>query len=68
MLPFDAMRQLERKEHVHTVLQQDNLSAWARNFWGNVFDTIATDERKYNTRAEADRIMKEMNKDVRYKR
>jgi len=68
MLPFDAMRQLERKEHVHTVLQQDNLSAWARKFWSNVFDTIAMDEQKYNTRAEADRIMKEMNKDVRYKR
>jgi len=68
MMPFNAMTQLERKANVHAVLQQDNLSAWARNFWGNVFDTIAMDERKYNTRAEADRIMKEMNKDVRYKR
>ena len=68
MLPFDAMRQLERKEHVHTVLQQDNLSAWARNFWGNVFDTIAMDEAKYDARVESDRIINEMNKDPRYKR
>jgi len=59
---------MQCKEHVHTVLQQDNLSAWARNFWGNVFDTIAMDEEKYNTRVEGDRIINEMNKDVRYKR
>ena len=68
MLPFDEITQLERKANVHAVLQQDNLSAWARNFWGNVFDTIAMDEAKYDARVEADRIMKEMNKDPRYKR
>jgi hypothetical protein len=68
MMPFDEMIQLGRKANVHAVLERDNLTPWARNFWGNVFDTIAMDERKYNTRAEADRIMKEMNKDVRYKR
>ena len=68
MIPFDEMKQLERKANVHAVLERDNLSAWARKFWGNVFDTIATDEQKYNTRIEADRIMNEMNKDVRYKR
>ena len=68
MIAFDEMKQLERKAFVHAVLERDNLSAWARNFWGNVFDTIAMDEVKYNTRIEADRIMNEMNKDVRYKR
>ena len=68
MIAFDEMKQLERKAIVHAVLERDNLSAWARNFWGNVFDTIAMDEVKYNTRIEADRIMNEMNKDVRYKR
>jgi hypothetical protein len=68
MLPFDEMIQLERRANVHAVLERDNLTPWARKYWSNVFNTIATDERKYNTRAEADRIMKEMNKDVRYKR
>jgi hypothetical protein len=68
MMPFDEMIQLGRKANVHAVLERDNLTPWARKFWGNVFNTIAMDERKYNTRAEADRIMKEMNKDVRYKR
>ena len=68
MLPFDEMIQLERRANVHAVLERDNLTPWARKFWGNVFDTIATDEQKYNTRIEADRIMNEMNKDVRYKR
>jgi hypothetical protein len=68
MLPFDEITQLERKATVHAVLQQDNLSAWARKFWSNVFDTIAMDEAKYDARVEADRIMKEMNKDPRYKR
>ena len=68
MMPFDEMIQLGRKANVHAVLERDNLTPWARNFWGNVFNTIAMDETKYNTRAEADRIMKEMNKDVRYKR
>ena len=68
MMPFNEMTQLERKANVHTILQQDNLTPWARQFWGNVFDTIAMDETKYNTRVEADRIMNEMNKDIRYKR
>ena len=68
MIAFNEMKQLARKANVHAVLERDNLTPWARKFWGNVFNTIAMDERKYNTRAEADRIMKEMNKDVRYKR
>tara|TARA_R110000803_G_scaffold5920_2_gene19398 strand:- start:830 stop:1036 length:207 start_codon:yes stop_codon:yes gene_type:complete len=68
MIAFNEMKQLARKANVHAVLERDNLTPWARKFWGNVFDTIATDEVSYNTRIEADRIMKEMNKDVRYKR
>ena len=68
MLPFDEMIQLERRANVHAVLERDNLSAWARKFWSNVFNTIAMDEERYNIRIEADRIMKEMNKDPRYKR
>ena len=51
-MPFDEMIQLERKANVHAVLERDNLTPWARKFWGNVFNTIAMDER-YNTRAEA---------------
>ena len=68
MMPFDEMIQLERRANVHAVLERDNLTPWARNFWGNVFNTIAMDEVRYNARIEGDRIMKEMNKDVRYKR
>jgi hypothetical protein len=34
------------------VLQQDNLSEWARNHWGNVFDTITLDEARYNDRVK----------------
>ena len=67
-MPFDEMIQLERRANVHAVLERDNLTPWARNFWGNVFNTIAMDEVRYNARIEGDRIMKEMNKDVRYKR
>ena len=68
MMPFDEMTQLGRKASVHAVLERDNLTPWARNFWDNVFNTIAMDEVRYNARIEGDRIMKEMNKDVRYKR
>ena len=68
MMPFDEMTQLERRANVHAVLERDNLSAWARKFWSNVFNTIAMDEERYNIRIEADRIMNEMNKDPRYKR
>ena len=46
--PFNEMKQLERKAAVLAVLQQDNLSAWARNYWGVVFDTLHTTEERYN--------------------
>ena len=50
MGPFNEMRQLERKATVLAVLQRTDLSAWARNYWGTVFDTIAMDEGRYNAR------------------
>jgi|TARA_B110000908_G_scaffold155525_1_gene193775 hypothetical protein len=68
MPPFNEMKQLERKATVYTLLQQDNISTWAIKFWTNVFNTIAMNEETYNARIKADRIMKEMSKDVRYKR
>ena len=50
MGPFNEMTQLERRAKVLAILQQDNLSEWARGFWGQVFDTIAMDEGRYNAR------------------
>ena len=50
MGPFNLMTQLERRAQVLAILQQDNLSEWARSFWGQVFDTIAMDEDRYNAR------------------
>ena len=50
MGPFNEMKQLERKAQVLAILQRNDLSAWARNYWGTVFDTIALDEARYNAR------------------
>ena len=50
MGPFNEMKQLSRKGAVLTILQQDNLSEWARNYWGTVFDSITMDEGRYNSR------------------
>lgn len=50
MGPFSQMKQLERKASVLRVLKQNNLSEWARNYWGTVYDTIAMDEGRYNDR------------------
>ena len=33
-----------------SLLQKDNLSEWARAYWGNVFDKIALTEERYNAR------------------
>jgi len=48
--PFNEMRQLSRRGAVLQLLQQDNLSEWARNYWGTVYDTIAMTEQRYNAR------------------
>jgi len=50
MGPFSELKQLERKGNVLLLLQRNDLSAWARNYWGTVFDTIAMDEARYNDR------------------
>jgi hypothetical protein len=50
MMPFNEMTQLERKATVARLLQQDNLTEWARNYWSLVFDTIAMNEQRYNAR------------------
>jgi hypothetical protein len=50
MGPFSEEKQLERKANVLAILQSDNLSEWARNYWGTVLDTIAMSEERYNTR------------------
>ena len=44
------MRQLSRRGAVLQILQKNNLSEWARNYWGTVYDTIAMDEDRYNDR------------------
>ena len=50
MGPFNEMRQLSRTGAVLQLLQQNDLSAWARNYWGTVYDTIAMSEERYNSR------------------
>lgn len=50
MGPFSELKQLERKASVLRILKQDNLTAWARNYWGTVFDNIAMTEDRYNDR------------------
>jgi|TARA_R110000851_G_scaffold103524_1_gene220645 hypothetical protein len=50
MGPYNELTQWKRKATVLTLLQRDDLSAWARNYWGTVFDTIAVDEARYNNR------------------
>ena len=53
MGPFNEMRQLERKATVLALLQRNDLSEWARNYWGTVYDTITLDEGRYNSRVVA---------------
>jgi hypothetical protein len=53
MMPFNEMQQLERKAAVLRVLQRNDLSAWARNYWGVVYDRITFDEDRYNARIVA---------------
>jgi len=50
MGPFNEMRQLSRRGAVLQLLQKNNLSEWARNYWGTVYDTIAMDQERYNAR------------------
>lgn len=50
MGPFNEIKQLERKARVLAILQRNDLSEWARNYWGTVYDTIAMTEERYNAR------------------
>jgi|TARA_B110000503_G_scaffold6614_1_gene9039 hypothetical protein len=50
MGPYNEEKQLERRALVLSLLQKDNLSEWARAYWGNVFDKIALTEERYNAR------------------
>jgi hypothetical protein len=50
MGPFNEIKQLERKATVFALLQRNDLSEWARNYWGNVYDRIAMSEEHYNAR------------------
>ena len=50
MGPYNEIRQLSRRGAVQQLLQQKNLSDWARNYWQRVYDTIAIDEGRYNAR------------------
>jgi hypothetical protein len=50
MGPFNEMRQLSRRGAVLQLLQKDNLSEWARNYWQKVYDTIVMNEERYNAR------------------
>lgn len=50
MGPFNEMKQLSRRGAVQQLLQQNNLSEWARNYWSTVYDTIAMTEDRYNAR------------------
>ena len=50
MGPFNEMKQLERRAKVLQLLQRNDLSEWARNYWETVYDTIALTEERYNAR------------------
>ena len=50
MGPYNEMTQLRRKAAVVRLLQRNDLSEWARNYWGTVCDSIANNENRYNAR------------------
>ena len=68
-VPYDEMTQLERKSNVFAILQQENLSKWALNYWGTVFETIATNKKQYDARIESAILLDEMTspEEMRYK-
>jgi len=52
MGPYNEKRQLKRMGAVYRLLEQPNLSDWARNYWTTVFNTISRDEARYNARVK----------------
>jgi hypothetical protein len=53
MGPYSELRQLERREQVLRLLEREDLSPWARNYWGTVLARLATSESRYNARVVA---------------
>lgn len=50
MGPWSEERQLQRVDAVMRLLDQSNLSPWARQHWTNVLERIAMTEERYNAR------------------
>lgn len=50
MGPYSERRQLKRAEAVYNLLQQDNLSPWARQYWNTVLKRLSKSEAQYNHR------------------
>lgn len=50
MGPFSEERQLKRRASVLQLLQSDNLSEWAKDYWKLVYNRLAMDEGRYNAR------------------
>ena len=53
MGPWNEIRQLERINNVQRVLDNPQLSTWARNYWTRVLNTLSRDEARYNSRVVA---------------
>ena len=53
MGPFSEQKQLERLHRVGELLQRNDLTEWARNYWSGVYNSIAMTEERYNARVVA---------------
>lgn len=52
MGPWSEKKQLERAKQVVRLLQQPDLSEWARSYWSKVLAELATNEAQYNHRVK----------------
>lgn len=52
MGPYSERRQLERAWAVARLLEQDDLSPWAKKYWSKVLKELATNEGIYNYRVK----------------
>lgn len=53
MGPYSEQKQLERATAVAQLLQQPNLSTWARDYWSTVLKRLSRSEEQYNARVVA---------------
>jgi hypothetical protein len=53
MGPYSEERQLERAAAVARILDDPNLTEWARNYWTKVAMTLSMNEEQYNARVVA---------------